>query len=182
MAPEMCEVSHAMPKTSSGTTLTAPPQIVDDPPPPYTSNSLTTNPGFCEAAFKERLSNRVSGGGMPGAQYFEPCKTCSFICDDLIPRAYKTDWKEWVDPSVNFRWESHIPAQEVLGRVAGELLSCWICWEYDEVWVKPMVADDWYMHMKKHFKDDGYRICKGKTGAMQRRRNCGVKHCPKIHS
>jgi hypothetical protein len=63
-----------------------------------------------------------------------------------------------------------------------ELLGCWICWEYEEKWVEPMLQDDWYAHMRKHFLVDGYRVCKGKTGAMQRRRNCEVARCPKIHS
>jgi hypothetical protein len=164
--------------------LTSLPTTTDDPPPPYkTESSIYHNPGFCEFAFRERQANREPGGGMTASQYFSPCKSCSFLCGDEIPASYKTNWPEWVDPSVNFRWESHVASKEpMLGGLHGELLGCWICWEYEQSWVKPMVPEDWYAHMRKHFKVDGYRICKGKTGAMQRRRNCGVRHCPKIHS
>jgi len=120
---------------------------------------------------------------MPGSQYFEPCKGCSFLCSNEIPSVYKTGWYNWIDPSVNFRWESHVAVKEpMLGGLHGEMLSCHICWEYDQKWVKPMMVDDWYMHMRRHFRVDGYRSCRGKNGAMQRRRNCGVRHCPKIHS
>lgn len=120
---------------------------------------------------------------MKAAEYFSSCKSCSFLCGDEIPASYKTGWPEWVDPSVNFRWESHVASKEpMLGGLHGELLGCWICWEYEQTWVKPMVPEDWYAHMRQHFKVDGYRICKGKMGAMQRRRNCRVEHCPKIHS
>lgn len=123
---------------------------------------------------------------MPSAQYFAPCKACSFVCGDEIPPVYRTGWLDWIDPSVNFRWESHVAVDkaendgEAEGR--GELLGCWICWEYEQTWVKPMVPEEWYKHMRRHFFVEGYRICKGKTGAMQRRRNCEVGHCPKIHS
>jgi hypothetical protein len=164
--------------------LTSIPTTTEDPPPPYkTETPLNDNPGFCEFAFRERQANSVPGGGMIARQYFSPCKSCSYLCGDEIPTSYRTNWPEWVDPSVNFRWESHVASKEpMLGGLHGELLGCWICWEYDQNWVKPMVPEDWYAHMRQHFKVDGYRICKGKTGAMQRRRNCGLRHCPKIHS
>jgi hypothetical protein len=164
--------------------LTCVPTTTEEPPPPYkTETSRYHNPGFCEFAFRERQANSVPGCGMTASQYFSPCKSCSFLCGDEIPASYKTSWPEWVDPSVNFRWESHVASKEpMLGGLHGELLGCWICWEYDQTWVKPMVPEDWYAHMRQHFKVDGYRICKGKTGAMQRRRNCELRHCPKIHS
>ncbi len=156
-----------------------------EPPPPYDASSAT-NPGFCELAFRERQDNRIPGGGMPSAQYFAPCKACSFVCGDKIPPVYKTGWLDWIDPSVNFRWESHVAVEK--GEKDGgsetrvELLGCWICWEYEQNWVTPMVPEEWYKHMRRHFFVEGYRICKGRTGAMQRRRNCEVGHCPKIHS
>lgn len=158
------------------------PSSSDDPPPPYiVASGSTSNPGFCTLAFNERESNRHPGGGMTGPQYFEPCKECGLVCGDNIPAAYKTGWLEWIDPSVNLRWESHTGAAKVNGEVR-ELLGCWICWEFDGQWCKPMFVDEWYMHMRKHFKVDGYRACKGKVGAVQRRRNCAVSNCPKIHS
>jgi len=174
-----------MPSKIAEVDLTSLPPTTDDPPPPYKSEASLYhhNPGFCESAFRERQANGVPGGGMTASQYFAPCKTCSFLCGDEIPAAYKAGWPEWVDPSVNFRWEAHVASGEpMLGGLHGELLGCWICWEYEQAWVKPMVPEDWYAHMRRHFKVDGYRICKGKTGAMQRRRNCGARHCPKIHS
>lgn len=63
-----------------------------------------------------------------------------------------------------------------------EKLSCWICWEYEEEFQEPMSSEEWYIHMRGHFRDDGFRVCIGKTAGMQRRRNCRVKNCPKIHS
>jgi hypothetical protein len=140
---------------------------------------------------------------MTASQYYAPCPACGAVVGDEITAGYKEGWR-WIDPSVNFRWESHLPKTtrkgnqemaekgsgnevdletgEATRRGDGESLSCWICWEYEEKFVEPMGAEDWYLHMKKHFKDDGFRICVGKTGGMQRRRNCGVSSCPKIHS
>jgi len=118
---------------------------------------------------------------MHSSQYPLPCEDCGFVCGDNIPTAYKIGWHEWVDPSVNFRWESHTGSAMVNGEKK-ELLSCWICWEFDGNWHKPMFVEEWYAHIRKHFKIDGYMICKGKVGAMQRRRNCPVLNCPKIHS
>ncbi|KAG4436196.1 hypothetical protein IFR05_008324 [Cadophora sp. M221] len=167
-------------------TLAAAPSTSDEPPPPYDTSSLPPNPGFCELAFRERLDNRIPGGGMPSAQYFEPCKACSFVCGDEIPPVYKQGWLDWIDPSVNFRWESHVATnkgeKDIPAEGERELLGCWICWEYEQKWVEPMESKDWYKHMRRHFFVEGYRICKGKMGAMQRRRNCDVGHCPKIHS
>jgi len=154
----------------------------DELPPPYIADSGTiVNPGFCELSWRERQDNRVPGGGMTADQYFAPCKACGLVCGDHIPAAYKAGWLDWVDPSVNFRWESHTGVAVINGEKK-ELLSCWICWEYDHTWVKPMLPDEWYLHMRKHFKVDGYRPCKGAAGAMQRRRNCSLTTCPKIHS
>lgn len=153
----------------------------DEPPPPY-ADSAPTNPGFCELAFRERQENSVPKGGMPAAEYFEPCKTCGFVCGDEIPNVYKQGWLDWVDPSVNFRWESHVAVEKKEGERRQEMLGCWICWEYDQKWIDPMRVQDWYKHMRRHFFVEGYRICRAKTGAMQRRRNCELKHCPKIHS
>ena len=175
--------SQAMANKVVEAELYTPTPTTDDPPPPYIADTQPVNPGFCDLAFRERQANRVPGGGMTAPQYYAPCKSCSFICGDEIPRAYKAGWPEWVDPSVNFRWESHVAMKEpVLGGLHGEMLGCWICWEYEQVWVKPMLPEDWYAHMRKHFKVDGYRSCRGRRGAMQRRRNCAVKYCPKIHS
>lgn len=155
----------------------------DEPPPPYLAASSTsiTNPGFCDLAFRERYNNRLPGGGMHSSQYPLPCEDCGFVCGDKIPSTYKIGWHDWVDPSVNFRWESHTGSAMVNGEKK-ELLGCWICWEFDGNWQKPMFAEEWYTHIRKHFKVDGYMICKGKVGAMQRRRNCAVLNCPKIHS
>ncbi len=165
--------------STTSETITETP-IVEDQPPPYT-NDLSppqlTNPGFCDLAFKERLANSVPGGGMTATEYFARCKSCSVIVGNAIPASYKRGWLDWVDCSLNFRWESHICSEK--GR---EELGCWICWEYDQKWLGGMTVDTWYKHMRRHFFVEGYRICKGKTGGMQRRRNCNVKHCPKIHS
>ena len=151
-----------------------------EPPPPYSDESyLPVNPGFCDLAWRERQANQRPKEGMSSEQYYKACKDCGLVCGDYIPGSYKAGWPQWVDPSVNFRWESHIAATPTEHR---ELLGCWICWEYEQKWVKPMLQDDWYAHMRKHFLVDGYRVCKGKTGAMQRRRNCEVGRCPKIHS
>jgi hypothetical protein len=127
---------------------------------------------------------------MSSGQYFTPCKACSFVCGDEIPAVYKQGWLDWIDPSVNFRWESHVAAPRGekggsgpgVGDVGGELLGCWICWEFEQKWMEPMGPAEWYKHLRRHFFVEGYRICKGRTGAMQRRRNCEVGHCPKIHS
>lgn len=165
--------------------ITTPLATLDEPPPPYNASFLPTNPGFCELAFRERHDNKIPGGGMPAAQYFAPCKACWFQCGDEIPAAYKQGWLDWTDPSVNFRWESHVAvgnAEKDNGESPAEMLGCWICWEYEQIWRKPMGVDEWYKHMRQHFFVEGYRICKGKSGAMQRRRNCKVGHCPKIHS
>ena len=148
-------------------------------PPPYSNDSHPINPGFCDAAFSEREANLRPKEGMPSEQYYKPCKQCGLVCGDYIPASYKSGWPQWVDPSVNFRWESHIAVNATDHR---ELLGCWICWEYEQTWAKPMLQDSWYAHMRKHFLVDGYRVCKGKTGAMQRRRNCEFVRCPKIHS
>jgi len=119
---------------------------------------------------------------MSAADYFKPCQACGFVCGDEIPAVYKTGWLDWVDPSVNFRWESHVAREKKEGESRREMLSCWICWEYDNKWVEPMGVNEWYKHMRRHFFVEGYRMCKGKTGAMQRRRNCELKNCPKMHS
>lgn len=118
---------------------------------------------------------------MAASEYYLPCQACSVVCGSNIPISYKTGWMDWVDPSVNFRWESHTGTATIDGEKK-ELLGCWICWEYDGKWVKPMFVEEWYLHLRKHFRTDGYRVCKGKVGAMQRRRNCMVGNCPKIHS
>jgi hypothetical protein len=156
------------------------PLTLDEPPPPYVADLSVTNPGFCAEAFRERQSNRIPGGGRTAAEYSQPCKACSVVCGDQIPGTFYNNWPEWVDPSVNFRWESHTGIAAINGEKK-ELLGCWICWEYEQKWVKPMLAEEWYEHTKKHFKGDGYRVCKGKKGGMQRRRNCAVIGCPKIH-
>jgi len=84
---------------------------------------------------------------------------------------------------VNCRWESHVASKEpMLGGLHGELLGCWICWEYDQNWVKPMVPEDWVCAYETTFKVDGYRICKGKRGGDAEEAELWVKHCPKIHS
>jgi len=161
--------------------LNVTPSSSDEPPPPYHA-SAPTNPGFCELAFRERQDNSVPGGGMSAAEYFFPCKSCGFVCGDEIPAVYKQGWLDWVDPSVNFRWESHVAVEKKEGEAKREMLSCWICWEYEQKWTEPMRVQEWYKHLRKHFFVEGYRICKAKSGAMQRRRNCDLKHCPKIHS
>jgi len=149
-------------------------------PPPYSADAhLPYNPGFCAQGHLERLANQRPKEGMPSSQYYKACKGCGLVCGDYIPASYKAAWPQWVDPSVNFRWESHIAATPTEHR---ELLGCWICWEYEQTWAKPMLQDEWYAHMRRHFLVDGYRVCKGRTGAMQRRRNCEVVRCPKIHS
>ena len=150
------------------------------PPPAYEENSyLPINPGFCDLAWRERKANRIAGGGMQSSQYAEPCPECGLICGDFIPPSYRNDWPEWVDPSVNFRWESHIA---VTVKEHRELLGCWICWEYEQKWVGAMLPDEWYRHMRRHFREDGYQPCRNVMGVMQRRRNCPVRKCPKIHS
>jgi hypothetical protein len=143
---------------------------------------------------------------MTASQYYAPCPACGVVVGDEIPAGYKEGWR-WVDPSVNFRWESHIAASpnttakgkremvekgngneldlekgEGTREGEGENLSCWICWEYEEKFVEPMGVEEWYLHIRNHFRNEGFRVCVGKTGGMQRRRNCGVKSCPKIHS
>ncbi|RDL35419.1 uncharacterized protein BP5553_07350 [Venustampulla echinocandica] len=90
------------------------PITATEPPPPYTpspsAQASAPNPGFCPLAFSERHANRTPGGGMTAAQYFAPCAFCSTVIGDGIPALYKEGWaKTWVDPSVNFRWESHVP-------------------------------------------------------------------------
>ncbi|PBP17483.1 hypothetical protein BUE80_DR011727 [Diplocarpon rosae] len=75
-------------------------------------------------------------------------------------------------------WESHIAA----GQPQGERLGCGICWEDAQHWVAPMRPEDGYRHLRQPFFVEGYRIGRGKTGAMQRRRNCDVARGPKIHS
>ncbi|CAG8959584.1 hypothetical protein HYFRA_00001486 [Hymenoscyphus fraxineus] len=176
----------------------------EPPPPPYTTapslqvsaaaSASAPNPGFCILAFSERHANRTPGGGMTAAQYFAPCPACGTVVNDEIPGTYKESWREWVDPSVNFRWESHVAPSANAARenaekvkageelVSVERLACWICWEYEERWVGLMAPEEWYLHQRRHFKDEGFRVCVGKTGGMQRRRNCMVKNCPKIHS
>lgn len=171
--PEMTEVTaKPPPPTYNSSSSDAP------PPPPYT---YTSNPGFCALAFAERASNALPNGGMTSDDYFLPCSACTFTCGTAIPPSYKIAWPQWVDPSVNFRWESHTGVAVVNGEKT-ELLGCWICWEYEQNWVKPMMVEEWYLHMRKHFHGDGYRVCKGKKGGMQRRRNCPVFACPKVHS
>ncbi|TAQ90689.1 hypothetical protein B7494_g958 [Chlorociboria aeruginascens] len=176
---------------------TCPPPQSATPPPPYDGAS-SSNPGFCPAAFHERQANRLPGGGMKAASYYEPCSTCGLQCGNLIPGSYKGGWPEWVDPSVNFRWESHVAPKDYdeekamgmgmgagegkEGRANEELLGCWICWEYEDKWIQPMRYEEWYLHLKTHFKADGYVVCRGVKGAMQRRRNCTFTKCPKIHS
>jgi len=118
---------------------------------------------------------------MTAEEYFAPCKACSLVCGDQIPANYQNGWPEWVDPSVNFRWESHT-GMAVINGEKKELLGCWICWEFERKWMKPMLTDEWYGHTRNHFKVDGYVVCKGKKGGMQRRRNCTVPLCQKIHS
>ena len=167
-------------KQSQSPLYTSTPTPDEPPPPPYSDESyLPVNPGFCEQAWRERKANQRPKEGMPSEQYSKPCEACGLVCGDYIPSLYMAGWPNWVDPSVNFRWESHIAANSSEQR---ELLGCWICWEYEQTWAKPMLQDDWYAHMRKHFLVEGYRVCKGKTGAMQRRRNCEATRCPKIHS
>jgi len=161
--------------------LNTTPSSSDEPPPPYHA-SAPVNPGFCELAFRERQDNSVPNGGMTAAEYFVPCKGCGFVCGDEIPQIYKQGWLDWIDPSVNFRWESHVAVEKKEGEARKEMFGCWICWEYEQKWVEPMGVSQWYKHIRRHFFVEGYRICKAKTGAMQRRRNCELKHCPKIHS
>ncbi|KAG0648483.1 hypothetical protein D0Z07_5252 [Hyphodiscus hymeniophilus] len=113
----------------------------DESPPPYSnSRYLPVNPGFCNQAWEERQANQRPKEGMPSDQYYKPCKGCGLVCGDYIPASYKAGWPKWVDPSVNFRWESHIAASSTELK---ELLGCWICWEYEEAWIMPMVQDDW---------------------------------------
>lgn len=170
-----------------------------DPPPPYNDPS-EKNPGFCQNAFRERQENKLPGGGMTAREYFAPCTACGYRSRDdfAIPASYKNGWLDWVDPSVNFRWESHVCSNstdsqsdekkeevaEQAGRWSGrEQLACWICWEFDNKWTGGMDTKNWYTHMRRHFFVEGYRICKGAKGGMQRRRNCGVgAGCPKVHS
>jgi len=157
------------------------------PPPPYSPSSKNhpstttslSNPGFCPLAFTERQANRVPGGGLPSSTYLLPCASCSLTIGSTIPASYKLGWKDWVDPSLNFRWESHVPQLET---EKGELLGCWICWENEGTWVRPMEPEDWYTHMRNHFRNDRYMVCRGQKGMMQRRRNCPVKECARIHS
>lgn len=151
----------------------------EEPPPPYTTDlsSKPPNPGFCDLAYEERLANKLPNGGMTASEYFLPCKSCSVVVGDQIPALYKRGWLDWVDCSLNFRWESHICSEK-----RQERYGCWICWDYDQKFCEPMNVDTWYKHMRRHFFVEGYRICKGKTGGMQRRRNCARKDCPKIHS
>lgn len=167
-------------KTTEATLNVAP--SFDEPPPPPYHESAPTNPGFCELAFRERHENTIPKGGMTAAEYFLPCKACGFVCGDEIPQIYKQGWLDWTDPSVNFRWESHVCVEKKEGEPRKEMFSCWICWEFEQKWVEPMGVFQWYKHIRRHFFVEGYRICKGKTGAMRRRRNCELKSCPKIHS
>ncbi|KAG9231304.1 hypothetical protein BJ875DRAFT_469887 [Amylocarpus encephaloides] len=213
--PEMSQTTTS-PFTSSTVSMASLPLVAaEPPPPPYTPSSAapihtsSTNPGFCPLAFSERHANKTPGGGMTAAQYFAPCPACGTVVQDAIPGTYKEGWRDWVDPSVNFRWESHVPPplpgskgemvrKPKAARMSDaadldlergldegereERLGCWICWEYEQKWEDPMGPEVWYAHMRKHFRNDGFRVCVGKTGGMQRRRNCGVKECPKIHS
>jgi hypothetical protein len=125
---------------------------------------------------------------MTALQYFTPCAACGASISDMIPASYKTGWADWVDPSVNFRWESHVAVNTVEGGTKREFLGCWICWEFENKWVRPMESEEWYAHLRGHFRE-GFRACtrepKEKEAGrrvMQRRRNCTVGGCPKIHS
>ena len=85
---------------------------------------------------------------------------------------------------MNFRWESHVAVNTVEGGTKREFLGCWICWEFEEKWVRPMESEEWYAHLRAHFKE-GFRACVAERegrSVMQRRRNCAVRGCPKIHS
>merc|ERR1711964_488934 len=70
-----------------------------------------------------------------------------------------------IDPSVNFRWESHVAAnkeKDALEEGQRELLGCWICWEYDQKWIEPMVPNEWYKHMRRHFFVRGIGYVRGR--------------------
>ncbi|TVY41698.1 hypothetical protein LSUB1_G003165 [Lachnellula subtilissima] len=142
--PEMQEVSRSLFAARAAET--------ELPPPPYAPAPLprTQNPGFCQHAFSERNANTMPGGGRTGSQYFEPC-TCGFVVSDSIPASYKEGWPGWIDPSVNYRWESHIPPSNPtfasnkkldLEEGGGERLGCWICYEYDGVWKGGMGVEE----------------------------------------
>lgn len=145
------------------------------PPPPYDTKTSLSNPGFCPYAYAERQANREPGGGMPSAAYSLPCKGCHLTVGSIIPVSYKYGWKDAVDPSLNFRWESHIQG-------VGEFLGCWICWENEQKWAGAMRPQDWYTHMRNHFRNDRYQPCRSEKGIMQRRRNCANDKCGRIHS
>jgi hypothetical protein len=74
---------------------------------------------------------------------------------------------------MEFMFESHVPATRL---DHSDRKSCLLCWEDKRIWVEPMKAEAWGVHMRKHFKEDGYQVCKKPgTQLMQSRNACPAK-------
>lgn len=75
-------------------------------------------------------------------------------------------------------FENHVP---VTTQDRTEKRGCILCWEDKGVVVEAMGVEEWGVHMRAHFKDEGYWVCGGEGECMQPRGGCRVEKCRGVH-
>jgi hypothetical protein len=53
--------------------------------------------------------------------------------------------------------------------------------EFEKKEIQIMMYETWLEHVSRHLERDGYQICKGADGIMQRRKDSSIRNCKRIH-
>ncbi|KAF2470876.1 uncharacterized protein BDR25DRAFT_354823 [Lindgomyces ingoldianus] len=112
-------------------------------------HGLNLNPGFCPGAVKKRRfipSSMSISLGDDLREDYSRCTHCGLDIHTSYPKSYTQDWIGFAPYSQRFAYVSHVS------------VNCLICWEHKGVWVEPMDINEWALHTRKHFKDDGYQM------------------------
>jgi hypothetical protein len=135
---------------------------------------LDLNPGFCPGALllrRKKIQNNLLSS---------TCTYCGLQIDTKYPRSYVSGYENYPRLSRAFLLESHVP---VKSRDVSERRSCLICWEHEAVWVEPMGKEEWGKHVRRHFEEEGYWVCRGEGGGrdMVMRYQCRARKCKGVH-
>jgi hypothetical protein len=132
---------------------------------------LGLNPGFCPGALRLRRLpfHRLPSDGK--------CTYCGLVIDNKYPRSYTTGYTNYPKFSREFIFESHVCCKT---RDVTEWRGCLICWEYEGRWIS-LGKEEWGKHVRRHFEKEGYWICKGEGGEMNRTWGCKAVRCKGVH-
>jgi len=147
-----------------------------------TLHLLDKNPGFCPGAFMHRQICKSEAEVQAHNLLMSPtqCAYCGVVPVKTHPSSFTEGWKDPTRLNVSFLFQNHVA---VTKNDASNRRSCVICWEERGRWVEPMGLEEWCVHVRKHFEQEGYWACMDRTTkCMAGRWVCKAQKCRGIHS